>query len=107
MVLPSISTSPVEKLRWKFVQSSCALYRHHSTNDTSDTSLSFFELFLSVIISTSQFSPFGTIYKTSAERCFFSAEIFVYPNPWRHSYLSSAVLHGCQPGFQIVSPSLI
>ena len=66
MALPSISTSPVEKLRWKFWQSSLALYRHHSTKETRLMFLSALPSFLRVIISTSAFSPFGTKYRVSA-----------------------------------------
>lgn len=66
MAVPSISTSPVEKLRWKFVMSSWASHRQNSTKLNSVTSLCASEVLVSVTRWTSAFSPRGTTSVTSA-----------------------------------------
>ena len=56
----STSTSPVEKLRWKFVWSSCAFQKHHSVKEKSLTCFGTAPVLRSVTRCTSQVSPSGT-----------------------------------------------
>ena len=67
----------MEKLRWKFVQSSCAFQRHHSTNDVRTSFLRFFDSFLSVSTCTSALAPLGTKRSRSARTPFFAPAILV------------------------------
>ena len=66
MVEPSISTSPVEKLRWKFSMSVAAFHKHHSTNEKSFSDLEESERLRRVSFCTSQWALSGTKKSTEA-----------------------------------------
>ena len=71
MVEPSISTSPVEKLRWKFSMSVAAFHRHHSAKENSFSFFTPAEVFFSVSLSTSHYFFSGTKKSTEASTSFF------------------------------------
>ena len=60
MTLPSISTSPVEKLRWKFSMSVAAFQRHHSANENSFSERFSAVVFFNVTFCTSHHFFSGT-----------------------------------------------
>ena len=53
MTDPSTSTSPVEKLRWKFSMSVAAFHKHHSAKENSLSFLTLAEVFRKVSFCTS------------------------------------------------------
>ena len=66
MAEPSTSTSPHEKLRWKFVMSSSADQKHHSTQEKTVNSLRARDVLHSVRRCSSQSAPSGTVASTDA-----------------------------------------
>ena len=66
MTEPSTSTSPVEKLRWKFSMSVAAFHRHHSVNEYSLKLFLTAEVLRRVIFCTSPHTPSGTKKRTLA-----------------------------------------
>ena len=70
MVLPSISTSPVEKLRWKFSISVAAFHRHHSSNEKSFSCFTSEDSFFRVSFCTSHHFFRGTKKSTEASTPF-------------------------------------
>ena len=77
MALPSTSTSPVEKLRWKLVASSCAFHRQNSTKLNREISLRCAVRFVSSTRVTSASVPRGTMLVCVTARPFFSAAMRV------------------------------
>ena len=77
MVEPSISTSPVEKLRWKFSMSVAAFHRHHSMNEKSLKVLVSPEVLVSVSLVSSAWVSRGTKKRERARKPFFSPVMMV------------------------------
>ena len=66
MTPSSTSTSPIEKLRWKFVASSCASHRQNSTALNSDSRAGSSRWLAIRVRQISSVSPSGTKYSVSA-----------------------------------------
>ena len=70
MTEPSISTSPVEKLRWKFSMSVAAFHRHHSAKENNLRRFTSLLLLVSVSFCTSAHVCRGTKNSTDASTPF-------------------------------------
>src|SRR5271157_5026478 len=100
MTPSSISTWPMLKLRWKFVESSCASHKQNSMTEKTESSAACARWFVTLSCQISRFSSSGTKYRVLASIPLYFEAIVVYPMPWRQEYSSSLFCVGCHEGDQ-------
>src|SRR5450631_4166262 len=100
MTPSSISTSPMLKLRWKLVPSSCASHRQNSTHENADTAAGVSRSLVTESCQISRFSSSGTKYRVLAEMPWYLDPMVVYPKPCRQVYASASWRVGCHDGDQ-------